>query len=427
LKRVVIGLVVVLLLAAMVFAGIRRKGHQKGETVYAEEVARRDISQIVKASGEIDPRIKVNISAHVVGKIQKLYVKEGDLVRQGQPFLQLEREAYVAQRDQWAAQLRSTRTGVQQAEVALADTRQKLERARRLNAEGIVTAEQLEAAQLNETSARLRVDEAHEAVQQTQANLTKAEDDLRKTTVYAPLSGRVITLNAKEGEVVVSGTMNNPGSVIATIADMSEILANVDVDETEIVNIRVGQEAVLRVDALPDRVYHGRVVEIGSNGFSRPQQPDVTFYQVKILFTDSDDALKANMSVRAEIHTATHKGTLVVPIQAVVERPPLSAGGDGKGDAETAGDTDEEDREVKVVFVIEGGKAHQRQVETGLSDETHVEVSGVKAGAPVVTGPYRTLRDLKDGALVTVSKTSEAADRRADRDKEKDEDKEGQD
>src|SRR4029077_16401949 len=122
--------------------------------------------------------------------------------------------------------------------------------------------------------------------------LTKAQDDLSKTTIYAPLSGRVITLNAKEGEVVVSGTMNNPGSVIATIADMSEILANVDVDETEIVSVKVGQEAVLRVDALPNRVYHGQVVEIGSNGFNRPQQPDVTFYQVKVLYTDSDEALK---------------------------------------------------------------------------------------------------------------------------------------
>jgi HlyD family secretion protein len=277
LKRFVIGAVVVLALAAMVVAGVRSKGREKGVKVYAEEVTRRDITQVVKASGEIDPRIKVNISAHVIGKIEKLYVEEGDTIRAGQPFLQLEREAFLAQRDQWAAQLRSAQTGVRQAEVSLADSRHKLERARRLNQEGITSSEQLEAAQLAETSARLRVEEAREAVQQTQANLQKAQDDLSKTTIFAPLTGRVIALNAEQGEVVVSGTMNNAGSVIGTIADLSEILANVDVDETEIVNVHIGQEAVLRVDALPDRLYHGRIVEIGSSGFNRPQQPDITF------------------------------------------------------------------------------------------------------------------------------------------------------
>src|SRR5206468_4718402 len=140
------------------------------------------------------------------------------------------------------------------------------------------THEQLEAAQLAETSARLRLDEAHESVHQTQANLTNAQDALSKTTIYAPLTGRVIVLNAKQGEVVVSGTMNNPASVIGTIADMSEINAEVDVDETEIVNVKLGQDTVLRVDALPGREYRGKVIEVGSSGYNRPAQPDVTFF-----------------------------------------------------------------------------------------------------------------------------------------------------
>ncbi len=398
-KKLLIGAVVVLLLAAMVFAGVRSKGREKGTQVYAEEVTRRSLTQVVKTSGSIDPRVKVNISAHVVGKIQKLYVEEGDRIQAGQPFLQLEREAYLAQREQWAAQLRSSQTAVRQSEVRLADARQKLGRANRLSDEGILSTENLESAQLAETSARLQLDEAREMVLQMRATLEKAQDDLSKTTIYAPLSGHVIDLNAEEGEVVVSGTMNNPGSVIGIIADLSEILARVDVDETEIVNVKIGQEAVLKVDAVPDREYHGHVVEVGSSGFNRPQQPDVTFYEVKVLLRDADAELRAGMSVRAEIQTASHADVAVVPIQAVVERPPVRPEGKEGTDNE---------EEIKVVFVIEDGKARQRPVETGISDETHVELrSGVKPGETVVTGPYRTLRDLQDGAAVYIGKADD--------------------
>jgi len=349
----------------------------------------------------------------VIGKIEKLYVEEGDLVQRGQPFLRLEQQAFIAQRDQWAAQLQSAKTSVQQSEVSLADARNKLNRAQRLQNEAIFSREQLEAAQLAETSAELRLQESRESVRQVQANLTKAQDDLSKTTIYAPLTGRVITLNAKEGEVVVSGTMNNPGSVIGTIADMAEILATVDVDETEIVSVRVGQTAVLKVDAIPGKEYHGRVVEVGSSGFNRANQPDVTFFKVKILLDDPDGDLRDRMSVRAEIHTTSHPGALVVPIQAVVERPEKPADeGNENGNSEGG-----KGREIKVVYVLENGKARQQRVETGISDETHVELrSGVKPGQQVITGPYRTLRDLKDGDAVRISETSEEEDRKAGKD-----------
>jgi HlyD family secretion protein len=405
LKKFLIGAVVVLALGGIVFASLRAGGDDKGAKIYAEPVATRDVSQVVKASGELQPRIQVNISAHVIGKIDKLFVVEGDSIQRGQPFLRLEQEAFIAQRDQLAAQLASARTNVRQAEISLADARLKLERARRLQSEGIASREQLEAAQLAENSALLRLEEARQAVQQMQAGLVKVQDDLTKTTVYAPLTGRVIALNAKEGEVVISGTMNNPGSVIGTIADMAQILAEVDVDETEIVNVKIGQEAVLKVDALPGREYRGRVVEIGSSGYNRPAQPDVTFFKVKILLEEPGPELRARMSVRAEIKTAAHDRALAVPIQAVVERRP-----DGK------------DQEVNVVFVVENGKAVQRPVETGLSDETHVELaSGVKAGQQVITGPYRILRDLENGDAVQITK---ATDEDKKKDSRRDEDSE---
>jgi HlyD family secretion protein len=182
--------------------------------------------------------------------------------------------------------------------------------------------------------------------------------------------------------------MNNAASVIGTIADMSEVLAEVDVDETEIVQVQSGQRAELKVDALPKRVYHGKVTEVGSSGYNRSSQPDVTFFKVKVLLDDSDRHLRSGMSVRAEIETQADKGALVVPIQAVVERPPLGA---SRGD------------EIKVVFVVAGGKAHQRKVDTGISDETRVEViAGLRPGEQVVTGPYRSLRDLRDGDPVRI-------------------------
>ena len=402
-KKFLIGLVVVLALGGIVFASIHAQGRDKGAKVYAEAVGRRELAQVVKATGELQPRVQVNISAHVIAKIDRLYVQEGDLIKKGQPFLRLEQQAFTAQRDQWAAQLRSSETAVQQAQVSLADARVKLARAQKLKTEGITTQQDLEASLLAEASARLQLDSAREAVSQTQANLVKAQDDLTKTTLYSPLDGRVITLNAKEGEVVVSGTMNNPASVIGVIADMAEINAEVDVDETEIVNVRLGQEATVRVDALPGREYKGKVVEVGSSGYNRANQPDVTFFKVKALLDHPDDNLRARMSVRAEIRTASHPGALTVPIQAVVERE---------------GEKGEKAR--KVVYVVEGGKARERTVATGISDETHVELtSGVKPGEPVVTGPYRTLRDLKEGDAVQVSETSEDEDTAQDTEKGK--------
>lgn len=414
-KRVLIGLVVLLALGAIVFASLRANKGKQGPKVYVEEAKRREIVQVVKATGSIDPKEKVNLSSHVVGKIEKLYVHEGDSIRAGQPFLDLEKDTYLSSRDRFAAQLASARTATHKAEVNLADSRLRLDRAKRLAGEGVVSQEQLEAAQLAESSARLSLDEARDAVTQASASLSQAKTDLAKTTIYAPISGRVVRLDAEQGEVVVFGTMNNPASIIGVIADLSEILARVDVDETEVVNIHPGQTATLKVDAVSAREYHGHVVEVGSSGSSRPQQPDVTFFEVKIQLDDADEALRPGMSVRASVRAEAHANALVVPIQSVVERTPLGA--DGKPLEGPAGN-----EEVKVVFVVADGKAHQKPVTLGLSDETHIEIlKGLDAGAKMITGPYRILRDLKDGDTVQVSKTTEAEDRRKAREKARDE------
>jgi len=394
---------VVAVLTLIVVASLRSRGGGEATRVYAETAARRDIRHVVEASGQIHPRVRVNISAHVIGKIEKLFVVEGQQVGAGEPFLQLERESFLAARDDARARLAMAETEVRRAEVALADQQVRLARARRLAQEGISAQESLESAELAHASAELASRAAREGVVQSRALLAKAEDDLRKTTIWSPLAGRVIALNAEQGEVVVSGTMNNPASVIGTVADLSEILAEVDVDETEIVQVVVGLPVEVRVDALPEVVYPGRVVEVGSSGYTRPQQPDVQFFLVKVLLDRPDERLRPGMSARARIEVATHEAALVVPIQAVVERQPRSEGG-------AAGATGEPD-EIPVVFVVAGDRVAQRAVSTGISDTTHVEVaSGLADGDRVVTGPYRALKELEDGDRV-----KEAASRKPGR------------
>lgn len=393
-KRFLIGAALVLVLGAIVTWSVVGGKKEKGPRVYLESVEVRDISRIVKATGEIDPRVKVNLSAHVVGKIEQLYVKEGQTIEAGDPFLTLEKEAFVAARDRSAAELEIARSRVRQAEINVADADIKLRRARRLVEEQIASAIDLETAELNYQSQQLGVEQARETVIQAKAALDKAADDLYKTTIYAPLTGRVTALNAEEGEVVVSGTMNNPGSVIGTISDLSEILAEVDVDETEVAFLELGQEAELTVDALTGRTFTGHVVEIGSSGFQRPTNPDVTYFMAKILLEAPDDALRPGMSTRVEVTTAVAQGALVVPVQCVVERPPLAA--------------DKDAEEIEVVFVVADSEAEQRTVETGLSDITHVQlISGVEAGETVVTGPYRSLKDLEHEDAVRVRESGD--------------------
>jgi len=400
-KKLWIGAGVVVVLAAVVWLSLRDQRGEKGAEVDVATVEARQIRQVVTASGVVDPREKVNISAHVIAKIDHLFVEEGDNVEAGDPVLELEREAYTAQEADWRARLAQANSSVRKAESDLQRARLRRQRYERLAGDGVISDEELEVAAVDTTSAEVALEQARESVAQSRANLAKARDDLNKTTIYAPISGRVIALNAEEGEVVVSGTMNNPASVIATLADLSEVLAVVDVDETEIVDVSVGQEATLVVDAMPDEEFAGRVVEVGSSGFSRADQRDVTFFNVKVLFAEPSERLKPGMSVRASIVTEGAEDALVVPIQAVVDRLPLAAedGEDGEG----GNDAEDADEEIPVVFLVEDGEARQRPVETGISDATDVQLtSGVEAGQRVITGPYRTLRDLEDGDAVTV-------------------------
>ncbi len=405
-KKALIGAGAVVLLALVVWGSMRGGSRTKGKEVYAEPAKRREISQVVKATGQVDPRIKVNISAHVIAKISRLFVAEGQEVKAGQPFLELEKYAFTAERDRAAAALQIASAQRRRAQVELGNAELQLRRQKTLVEQGVASRDDLDQAELRERSARLQVEQAGDSIREAQAGLERTQEELRKTTLYAPISGRVIALTAKEGEVVVSGTMNNPASIIATVADLSELLVEIDVDETDIVDVALGQPADVKVDAIPSRDYHGKVVEIGSSGFERPGQADVTYFKVKILITDPDQRLRPGMSARAEIRVAVHPQALVVPVEAVVYRRPL--GPDGK--------PKEGDEEIKVVFVVDNGKSAQRPVTVGIADATHVElVNGIKEGEQVITGPHRILKDLEPGDAVKIAKADKGKGAKAKR------------
>lgn len=415
-KKWVIGGVALVVIAAIV-AGSIAGGGPKGEKVYTEPAATKTIEAVVTAPGQIDPKVKVNISAHIVGKIERLYFVEGQAVKRGQKLVELEKPLYIAQRDRLNAEVASRRVEVQRARAAMATAESSYRRAQSLSNQGIQAQELFDQARLAYDNARAAVASAEQGVHQAQAGLRSAAEDLSRTTILSPIDGKVVQLNAHEGEVVVTGTMNNPGSVIAVIADLSQILVEAEVGETEVVGVRIGQPAKIKVDAIPDKEYHGRVVEIGSSAAIRQGAgAGIRYFKVKVAIDDADDRLRPGMTSQVSIVTSSAPSAIAVPIQTVVERVP---------GAKTAESSDDDDKpKKKYVFLAIDEKAKQVEVATGISDATHVVVTrGVKAGDPLITGPFRTLKKLKDGDAIVVTKDETKTSKKDSDDKDKDKDK----
>ena len=410
-KRWMIVAAAVLILGAVVAASIAGNA-PKGEKVYTEPAATRTIEAVVTAPGQIDPKVKVNISAHIVGKIERLYFKEGDSVKRGQRLVDLEKFIYVGQRDRLQAELASRRVEVQRARAALATAQSSYQRAQALSKQGIQAQELFDQSRLAYDNARAGVAAAEQGVLQAQAALHQASEDLTRTTIHSPIDGKVVQLNAHEGEVVVTGTMNNPGSVIAVIADLSQILVEAEVGETEVVGVRVGQGAKIKVDAIPDKEYHGRVVEIGSSAAVRQGAgAGIRYFKVKVGIDDADDRLRPGMTSQVSIVTSSAANSVAVPIQSIVER---ATGG--------ASDDDEDAPKKKYVFLVASGKAKQVEVTTGISDATHVAVlSGIKAGDAVISGPFRILKKLKNGDAVEVTKEEKSKPKSSKKEEKDDE------
>jgi HlyD family secretion protein len=396
----------VLVIAGIVAASIFGNGRAKGEQVYVEPVKGRKIESVVSAPGEIDPKVKVNISAHVVGKIERLYFVEGQPVKKGQKLVELEKPIFLAQRDRMRSEVANRRIEVLRARAALGTAELQYRRAVNMREQGIQAQELYDKARLDLDNAKAGYDSAVESVRQSDAGLTQAATDLERTTIVSPIDGRVVQLNAHEGEVVITGTMNNPGSVIAVIADLSVILVEAEVGETEVVAIRPGQKAHVHVDAVPAHEYSGHVTEIGSSAAVRQSGAgNVRYFKVKVAIDDADERLRPGMTSQVSIITSSAGDAISVPIQCVVERTPPSAAAKAAKTV-TADDPDSDNApKKKYVFVVENDKTRMVEVQTGISDATHVAIaSGLKTGVKVVTGPFRTLKKLHDGDAVQIGK-----------------------
>jgi len=394
-KKALIVTGVLVVLALVVWASLRDSG-PRGTEVEVQAAEIRTVSSRVKATGEITPEKRVDISAKAVGEIINLPVVEGQNVRTGQLLLEIERDLYEAARNQARAALRQAEVSVRRQEVQLADAERNMRRTRELIADGLVSQEALDAAQLQLDTAAVEIEAQQHSVEQYRSGLQRTEDDLARTTIRSPMDGVIIQLNAEQGETVVPGSTNLPGSVIMTVADMSMLLAEVEVSEVDVVAVVLGQEAEVKVDALGTDPQKGHVVEIATSGRKDPTQGTIRF-AVKVAIDNPDPALRPAMTAKVDILTATSEDAVTLPVQAVVKRR-LDEDGE-----EVSGSDAKSYDEVDVVYLIEDDKAAVHEVVVGVSDVIYVEIiEGLAVGDEVVIGPYRTLKKMKHGDAVKV-------------------------
>jgi len=407
----------VVLLAAIVIANIG-KGQGGRQGVQVEEAVLGDISSTVRAPAKVQPETLVKLSANVPGEVVRLAVQEGDRVRKGQFLLQLDPTQYQAQVRQSQAALDAAKSNLKLSEVALERSESLLKRKESLFERKLVAPEEIETARTQRNSDSARLDVNREEVSRAEAALQSAQDNLRKTLFHSPIDGIVTQLNVERGEIVMVGTMNNPGTVVLSVADLRRMKVEADVDETDVASIRMGQIATVKVDALPDTTLTGRVVEIANSPkvSELGSQEQQTNFVVDVMIDNPPATLRPGMTADVEIKTATKSGVLHVPIQAVVVRTAeelakakaAKAGRPGKKGSVAASEPDpapprKKGEEIKGVFVMADGVAQFRKVRTGIASDSDLEVWGdLKAKEKVVTGPNKVLRQLKPGSKIKV-------------------------
>jgi HlyD family secretion protein len=422
LQKALLGVGAVVVVGGIIGASVLSKPKQKGEEVYMAKAAVKDLVSFVSATGRIEARTKVNVQSSVIGEIVDLPVKEGDLVKKGDLLVQIDRERYRTEVDRLESVVRTQRIAIEQAEVALANSQRQHKRSTSLfGNSGLVSQADLDRSELDLRQREIDLRSLQEQVAQAQASLARSRDDLSKTTIRSVIDGTVTKLNAEKGEITMTGTMNNAGTVIMIVSDMGEVLATVDVDETRVTQLQVGQAARVVVDAVGEaKPYTGKVVEIAGSAIQRPGQQTQVF-EVKIALDTVDAKLRPGMTAKARVETQRLDQAVAIPIQAVMLRPSKdleAKPGDAKKDdakkdvapvsiAAASGAAKTADTK-ECVYVVESGKVALRPVTSGISDETSVAItSGLKDGETVVTGPYRALRDLKPGDAVKEKKAED--------------------
>jgi len=416
-KTAKIGIAAALLLAVAALATVAaRRGREKPVEVRVEAVERRDLVASVVASGQIEPRTKVDVSADVTGKIVRLAVKEGDVVKRGQFLLQIDPEQPTAALQRAEAALASARAQAAQARANLIQSERGYERSRKIREQSpaLVSEEQLEQLKTQAEVNKALLEAATYSVDQSVATVRDARQALNRTTIVAPMGGRVTRLNVEEGEIAIQGTLNRDAAILLTISDMSVLQTKVKVDETDVARIAVGDSAVIEIDAFPDTTFLGKVVEISNSSVTKAASASgdqAVDYEVRVELVNPPTDTRPDFSATAKIVTASRARALSIPIIALTVREDEalpgadSAVATGQQPAREVGK-----RDVEGVFLVGAdNKVTFRPVKVGVAGERHFEVlDGLKEGERIVAGSYQAIRELKDGAAVR-----EAADEKA--------------
>ena len=412
-KKVLIGVLVLVVIIAMAMAALNRGGGDVIE-VRTETVGTHDLVATVSATGHIEPKTSVDITTDVAGRIIDLPIEEGQDVQEGDLLLQIDPA-------QFQADVNRARAGLSQAEASEAQQSAAFQQAQRdadrlvaLRERGsnYVTEAEVEQAVTQAEVQRRLFQAAEHSVAQARATLEQAQDRLSKTTIRAPMNGRVTRLNVERGETAVVGTMNNPGSLLLTIADLSVMEAVIEVDETDIPEISIGDSASVEIDAFPNHRFAGVVNKIGNSSIvpisptAQGTSNQAIDFEVRITLTEPPPSIRPDLSATADVVTATRRGVVAVPITSLtlldadeVEPVPSEVVPDSAAERAT--------RDVEGVFVVEGEIARFRPVEIGIAGENYFEViSGIEPGTVVVSGSFQAVRDLTDGARIRVENTN---------------------
>jgi HlyD family secretion protein len=403
-KTIIFGAVIVVI-ALIVIVNLS-SNRETGLKVTVEKVKRQDLTSIVSASGEIMPKKNIEISAHVPGRIVKIGVKEGETVKKGQFLLQLDQAQYQANADRDRAMIRFYKTELESSQARLAKDKSFYETQEKLYDESLISKEQLDQARVTYEMSSANAKASQNQIDQSEAELRSTLDNLSKTTFVSPIDGVITSLRVEEGEVAIIGTMNNPGTVLMTIADLSVMEAEVKVDETDVVFCKLGQTADVRVDAFPNEVLKGVVTEVGSSAIQKSQVTTSTTeeakdFKVVVTLSNPPAGLKPGLSASADIIVAEKKNVLAVPIAALALREKPAA----------KGALSEKPVEEEGIYVVGAdNKVKFTPVEKGITGDLNIEiVKGLTEGQTIVVGPYSALRTLKDGMLVKPEETKKEA------------------
>jgi HlyD family secretion protein len=390
------------------------KSSKKAVEVRTEQVQKRDLVASVTASGQVRPQTKVDLSADITGKIVKLSVKEGQMVTKGQFLLQIDAQQAEAGVQRMEASLASSRAQMAQAQANLLQAQRSLERTAQIKKTNptLISDEQIEQLRTTVDVNKALYESARHSVDQSSASLRDARSSLGKTTIYAPMSGRVTRLNVENGETAIQGTLNKDAATLLTIADMSVLETKVKVDETDVARISLGDSAVIQIDAFPDTTFLGKVTKISNSAVkaaaTQQNTDQAVDYEVTIQLLNTPSETRPDFSATAKIITDTRKQVLSIPIIALTvrENEALTKGDTAVGLGKPKPKKEVGKKDVEGVFVVAAdNKVTFRPVKVGIAGEKHFEVlNGLKAGDKIVAGTYQAIRELKDGAMVKETK-----------------------